>query len=131
LLDPLDRAIEVLLQLRGELLAGRLVFGVGTVAERLPDVVHPRDIVGTASLEQAQQEVGDAPRRGRVIAAARGEGARDHREESAVDESVSVDQVERRHGAKNNAGGEARENQKPRPTSAGGGDAEWRGGRLG
>ena len=111
--DALDRAVEVLLQLGAELLPRRLVLGVGPVPERLSDVVHPREIIGTPPLEQAQQKVGDAPRGRGVLAAARGQRARDHREEGAVDEGVTVDQIERRHGPNNNAPGRLRRIKNP------------------
>src|SRR5205807_7515615 len=114
----------------GELLARGLVRRIGPVPERFADVVHPGEIVGTPALEQAQQKVGDAPRGRGVLAAARGERPRDHREERAVDEGVPVDEIERRHGAKNNAAGCSRETKTPPDERAGGGDAEWRGGRL-
>src|SRR5437870_1073531 len=117
--NALHGAIEVLLQLPRKFLARRLVPGVGLVPEGLAHVVHPGEIVGPPSLEQAQQEVGDPPRRRSILAPTRGEGARDHREERAVDERVSVDQIEGgwgfRHAPKNNA----RWNEKPRPMEIG------------
>src|SRR2546421_12888710 len=58
-LDPLDRPVELLLQLRRELLARRLVLGVCLMPERLAHVVHPGEVVGTPALEQPQQKVGD------------------------------------------------------------------------
>src|ERR1700716_713898 len=93
--------------------------------EGLAHVVHPGEIVGTPPLEQPQQKVRDPPGRRSVFAAARGEGASDHREESAVDERVPVDEIERsggagtrRHVPKNNAAGEG--NKKPRPNARAG-----------
>src|SRR5207245_9528242 len=111
--------------------ARRLVPGVGLVPEGLAQVVHPGEIVGPPSLEQAQQEVGDPPRRRSILAPTRGEGARDHREERAVDERVSVDQIEGgwgfRHAPKNNA----RWNEKPRPMARAGRETpNGAGGRL-
>src|SRR4029077_19163998 len=88
--------VEFLLQLLGELLARRLVLGVSLVPERLAHVAHPGEIVGTPSLEQPQQEVGDPPSRRGVLAAAGGEGAGDHREEGTVDERVAVNEIESR-----------------------------------
>src|SRR5439155_2325164 len=41
LLDPFDGAVELLLQLGGELLAPRLVRGVGLLPKPLAHVVHP------------------------------------------------------------------------------------------
>src|SRR3989449_4880696 len=70
LFDPLDRPVELLLQLRRELLARRLVLGVGLMPERLAHVVHPGEVVGTPPLEQPQQKVGDPPSRRRVFAPA-------------------------------------------------------------
>ena len=50
-------------------------------------------------LEEPLQEIDDAPRGGRVLAAAGGERTRDEREERAVDERVAVDEKQTRRGA--------------------------------
>ena len=41
LLDPLDRTVESILQLRVQLLAGRLVLGIGLLAEGRSCIMHP------------------------------------------------------------------------------------------
>src|SRR6185437_14308805 len=71
--DTLHAAVEVRLQLFGELFARRLVGGISLMAEREPRVVDPAEVVGLVGLEQTVEEVDDAPRRRRVLAAARGE----------------------------------------------------------
>ena len=105
LFDALDGALEVLLQLLVQLLARRLVFGVGLLAERDADIVYPAEVSGAVFLVKAQQEVGRAPGGGGVLAARGGEGAGDHRKESAVDERVAVNEEQPlggrgRHGRK-------------------------------
>ena len=110
--DPLDGAVEILLQLLAELLASRLILGVLLVAERLADVVHPAEVIGPVLFAEPQQEVGDAPGGGRVFAAPRRERPRDHGEEGPIDERVAVDEEETfGHGANNNK-------QQPRPEQA-------------
>ena len=100
LVDALHAAIEVGLQLLGELLARRLVRGIPLVAERQAGVVHPAEVVGLVRVEEPLQEVDDAPRGRRVLAAARGERARDQREERAIDQRVAVDEKESGRGWK-------------------------------
>ena len=90
--DALDGALEILLQLFVELLPGRLVLGIDLLAKRDTDVVDPAEVGGTVFLVEAQQEVGRAPGGGGVLPARGGERAGDHREKSAVDERVAVDE---------------------------------------
>src|SRR5207244_1029315 len=92
LLDALDGAIEILLQLLVELLARGFVRGILLVAEGLPDVVHPAEVLGTVLGPQPEQEVRDAPRRRRVLAPPGRERSRDHREERPVDQRVAVNE---------------------------------------
>ena len=92
----LHPAVEVVLQPLAQLLARGLVRRVLLVAERQPGVVHPAEVLGAVRGDEALQEVGDPPRGARVLAAARGEGARDEGEERAVDERVAVDEEEAR-----------------------------------
>src|SRR5436190_1231605 len=126
LLDPFDGAVELLLQLGGELLARRLVRGVGLLPKRLAHVVHPREVVGPPPVQQADQEVGDSPGGGRVLAAPRRERTGDHREEGPVDQGVAVDEIEGRlrlgHGGTNI--------QKPRPAVLAGGATRMAWGRY-
>src|SRR5262249_34119172 len=60
--------------------------------ERHPGIVHPCEVLGFVLLEQALDELDDAPRGRRVLSTAGGEGARDHGEERPVDQGVSIDE---------------------------------------
>ena len=97
-LHVLEAAVEVGLQVVGQLLARRLVVGVHLVAEARAGVVHPAEVLRPALLEQAAEEVRDPPGDARVLALAGGERAVDEREEGAVDERVAVDEEEARRG---------------------------------
>src|SRR4029079_7810559 len=92
--DPLHAAIEVRLQLFGELLARRLVRGISLVSMRETGVMHPSEVVGAVRLEEALHEVDDSPRGGRVFAAARRERTRNQGEERAIDERIAVHEEE-------------------------------------
>ena len=91
---PLDRAVEVRLQLVVELLAGGLVLGIALLAKRAARVVHPGDVVGAVLLLEPEQEVGHAPRGGGVLPPRGPERPGDHGEEGAVEERVAVDEEE-------------------------------------
>jgi hypothetical protein len=97
-LDPLDGGVEVDLQLFVELLARGFVLGVTLGAEGVAGVVHPHDVFRSMGLEQPGEEIGHAPRRGRVLALGGAERPRDHREEGAIDQRVAVDEEETRRG---------------------------------
>src|SRR5213082_3475690 len=75
-------------------------------------------MVGTPLLQEAQQKVGDPPGRRGVFAAARGEGAGDHREEGTVDEGVAINEIERGGGCRTGAGHVPKKNSE---AGAGGG----------
>ena len=72
-----------------------LYVGYTLVAEGRPGIVHPAEVVGLVRREQSLQEVDDAPGSRGVLAARRGQRARDQREERAVDQRVPVDEKQR------------------------------------
>ena len=124
--DPLHPAIEVGLQLIGQLLPRRLVRGVALVAERHSGVVHPAEVVGPVRRAKTLEEVDHAPCGGRVLSTARRQWSRNERVERAIDQRVPVDQEDARgRRGSEGVGGEAwpgdrghgQKNTSARPTT--------------
>ena len=64
----LDRAVKIGLELLVELFAGGLVLGILGGTEGIAGIVDPDQIFRLVFLTEAEQEVGDAPRGGGVLA---------------------------------------------------------------
>ena len=108
LADALHAAIEVGLELLGQLFARRLVGRICLVAKRQPGVVDPAEVLRAVVREEPLEKVDDAPRGRCVLALAGRERTRDEREERPVDQRVAVDQEESRGWRRRYVGHERR-----------------------
>src|SRR3954452_17527878 len=85
LADPLERAVEVVLKLLIQLLAGRLVVREPLVPEGRPGIVDPGKVVWPVLFPQAEQEVDDPPGCRFVRAVGCPQRTRNQRLEGAID----------------------------------------------
>ena len=98
LIDALKPPIEVGLQLIGELLTRRLVFGIQVVAKRGARVMHPAQQLRLVRYQQSLEERRNPPGGRRVFAVTRGKRSRHQREKRAVDQGIAIDQEQTRCG---------------------------------
>jgi hypothetical protein len=89
--NPLDRSIEVFLQLVIEFLPGGFVGRIDLISEGGAGVIDPGHRFRMVFLKQAMEKIGDAPGRRRILATARREWTANHGKERSIDQRIAID----------------------------------------